>query len=417
MKKILFCVLISLIVVYFGYSRPQYSLLQTFGMKCENCHYNVQGGGVRTANGWMARKDISLIKPSSLGLGSFFDFIGGSNTFVNDIFTVGMDLRYQSAQWPSPTQTNPAATKRDQMLMQFSPYLIVTPVKWFSFEGMYNLAYDIVKDKRFIGQQPGAWSINFRPADNLPYLRIGYFQPTIATKYDDHTMLIYDVAMGTKFIQPFKPDDYAEFGAQLDYQSVSWLGASLGVFQSRNLAAYSATDYLGRTEPLVNSDRASITGRLAFYPTIGGGFNTFFGGMFLYNGPYKFNNQDINDTYFYMTDLFWNIGMGDKLALMTEYVSTEKQFARTTDNFLVELDYQLMDGLIAYARGERATTSTRELDNGIYSKPVVASNQFVFGLHIAPLPFIDLIPEYRIYRSEELLGTMKQWAFQLHVFY
>jgi len=45
------------------------------------------------------------------------------------------------------------------------------------------------------------------------------------------------------------------------------------------------------------------------------------------------------------------------------------------------------------------------------------SNQYVFGSHIYLLPYIDLLPEYRIYDRGEVSGYSSQWTFQIHVFY
>ncbi len=425
MKKLIVLLIVFSFFSYEGYSRAQYSILQAFGMKCQNCHFNVQGGGVRNNAGWGSRKDIALYNPSWLSKG--YDKVIPSNTFINDIFNVGLDFRYQNAKWPgSPTITGKTddggtiktiKTERESMVMQLSPYLVATPLKWLSFEGFYNLAYEIEKTKRYPGQKAGAWSLNFRPSESLPYLRVGNFQPTLGTKYDDHTLLIHRIAAGTQYARPIKPDDYAEWGAQLDYESISWLGLSLGAFQSKSLGTYTVADFAGKNHPLVNTDRASMVARVAFYPNIGKGFNTFFGGMMLYNGPMG-KSTDINDTYFSFSDLFFHIGLGDKFAIMTEYVSTHKHFMRTTDNFLVEFDYLLMDALNVFVRAERATTSTRKYDeNRDYQRPIVATNQFVFGAHIFPLPYIDILPEYRIYRSEELQGAQQSFAIQLHVFY
>ncbi len=45
------------------------------------------------------------------------------------------------------------------------------------------------------------------------------------------------------------------------------------------------------------------------------------------------------------------------------------------------------------------------------------ANQYVVGAHIFVLPFIDLLPEYRIYDRGDVDGTSAQWAIQLHIFY
>jgi len=433
MKKLLILILAIFFMSYAGYSRPQYSILQAFGMKCQNCHFNVQGGGVRTNSGWASRNDLALYNPGFLGI------LKNTNTFLKEMVTFGVDFRYQNAKWPGPPVLNADKTQKEflttrkSMIMQLSPYLVVQPFKWLFAEGFYNLAYEIEKN-HYPGQQPGAWSVNFRPSDDLPYLRVGCFQPTLGTKFDDHTVMIYRVInKGSQYAIPTKPDDYAEWGAQLDYEKYSWFGASLGLFQSKGLGIkeYSIKDYLGnytfnpalKTPPrlLVNTDRPSIVGRLAFYPNLGSimghTINTMFGGMIYYNGPMG-SNTDLNEAYYYFGDLFFHIGLTDRLALMTEYTQTRKQFARVTNNFLVELNYQVLEPWNVFVRCERATTKTNDWDKDQnYIHPFAAANQFVIGSHIFPLPYIDLLPEYRIYRSEEFPGTQQSFAVQLHVFY
>lgn len=442
MKKFILMVFAFGLLTYVGNSRAQYSILQTFGTKCENCHYNTQGGGVRNNPGWLSRKDIALLSPSKLGIGKAFDNLFASNQIFNDKVTVGLDFRLQNGLWTIGSKKEQTTenikqtftTERNTMIMQLTPYLIVEPSSWISFEGLYNIAYEL-DERHYPGQVPTQWSINLKPAEvfsglsnYLPSLRMGYFQPTLGTKYDDHTLLIHRVInSGDQYARPLKPDDYAEWGMQLDYQKISWLGLSAGIFQSRNIATslstklYNpvATEYAKMWDKgkLVTGDYASLVGRVSIHPNVGGGINTFMGAMMLYNGPLK-SNRDPNEAYFRFVDLFFHIGLSDKVALMTEYTNSYKQYSRSTNNFLIELDYQIMDAINVFVRAERATTTQPQFDeNNQYLDKVTAANQFVIGTHIFPFPFIDILPEYRIYRSEEFLGTQSGFAVQLHVFY
>jgi len=106
MKKITLIVSLFLIANSIIYARPEYSILQSYGTKCQSCHVNTQGGGLRTLGGWMSRNQTSIIEPSKLGLGSLFDFLQNSNQALNDIITFGLDARYQFARWGGPQKNN-----------------------------------------------------------------------------------------------------------------------------------------------------------------------------------------------------------------------------------------------------------------------------------------------------------------------
>lgn len=374
-------------------ARPQYSILQNFGTKCIGCHYNTQGGGARTQPGWMSRKDISLINPGSIGLQGLYDAME-TNTVFSETATFGVDFRLQDARWGPPVG-------RDIMIMQLTPFLIIQPFNWLGFEGFYNIAYEIASDKRYVGQNPYAFSMVIKPAENLPSLRVGYFQPTIGTKYDDHTMLIREVTGFSRAqTRPLIPDDYAEFGAQVDYEAVEWLGLSAGAFDSKTLCSLTTKTVSGATIPVVDTGSISMVLR-AFVtpPTLIDGVTTFLGGTYLLNGDY------------YISSVFFNIGLTEKLCLMTEYVRSEKKDSRLTQNFLAEVTYAVTDAVLPFIRAERGQTKYKNENHPFYT------NQFVFGAHINLLPYIDLLPEYRIYNSEQVDGYARAWAFQLHVFY
>jgi hypothetical protein len=206
------------------------------------------------------------------------------------------------------------------------------------------------------------------------------------------------------------PHDYAEAGALLEYEGLSWLSASMGAFTTDKLSKVMLTNYLTNKIPMVNPDELSYNLRLVLTPEIFEGWAAYIGGTMFFN-----NGKGIDgiDSYFYVANLFCNIGLTDKLALMTEYCTAEKQFTMTTDNFLVELNYQVNDAVIPYVRAERGTTRQRVFeDDNFYNV-----NQYVLGASINVLPYIRLLPEYRIYDRELAPGYQSQWAVQVHVFY
>ncbi len=394
-------VLILLLIVSYGaevISRPQYSILQTYGTNCSSCHVNIQGGGARSIGGWLSRKDISLIKPEWIGLKNFFDKILARNSYFDDKVIFGFDARWQTARWPSGI----TASKRDYMIMQLNPYLVLQPTSWLMLEGTYNFAYDIEKDKRYQAQQPYSFSLYLKPSENLPSLRVGYFLPPIGQKWDDHTMFVR-YAIANRGRHPVVPHDYAEFGAQIDYESISWLSLSAGVFTAKNLSEFKVparTNGNVATVPLVKDNSLGIATRGMVTPP------EFIKGVVSYIGGTFYLNED-----YYISSAFLGIGLPDRISLIGEYARTQKKDSRLSLSFTTELTYQVTESLLPFIRAERSIL--KDINE---NKPVYATN-FVFGSHIVLLPSLDLLIEYRILDREHFEGYFSQWAFQIHLYY
>jgi len=395
MKKLIFVILSFVLAGGMICSRPQYSILQTYGTKCSSCHINVQGGGIRTIGGWLSRKDFSLINPEWIGLKKFFETLTARNSYLDDKIIVGFDVRAQSARWPK----GPSSSERDYMLMQASPYLAIQPVQWVLFEGFYNIAYELENDKRYPAQQPYSFSVYLKPSENLPTLRIGYFQPPIGQKWDDHTMFVRTAVAryGRHYIVP---DDYAEWGAQIDYESIPWLSLSAGAFTGKKLSIINVPDKNGKPISIVKDNSIAIATRGMFSPPeFIKGLNSYFGGSFYFNDDY------------YISSAFLGIGLPDRVSLIGEYVRTQKKDSRLSLSFTAELTYQLIESVLPFIRAERSILKDKNENN-----PVYATN-LVFGSHINLLPSVDLLIEYRILDREHLEGYFSQWAIQLHLFY
>ncbi|MFP4369842.1 MAG: hypothetical protein ACLFR2_09700 [Candidatus Kapaibacterium sp.] len=396
-------------------SRPQYSILKTMGTKCTSCHVNPNYGGQRNFVGWLSSQSMTLVEPEDIGLGGFYDALHNSNSIWDDRIMFGLDLRVQNARWAQTSKLEEyrregeivkPTLERKSMLMQFMPYVKVNIADWVSIDGGYNFSYDIHDDMRYQGQQPGWASATFKVNDELPTLRVGFFPPPISVDYDDHTLLIRQVA-GQGRSQPLIPADYAELGASLNYNSIPWLDVSLGVFESKNLA-----EMMAGPVPVVLDNSLGTVANVSFHPTLPYGMNTFFGVSHYVNG--KLNSDDglyYRNDFYYISSVFFNIGLSDRVALMTEYIMSEKQSIREVSNYLVEITYQLTEPVNVFFRYEDATTD--DLVNDIEFK----ANQYVLGAHIFPLPYIDILPEYRIYDRSEVDGYSSQVAVQLHIFY
>ncbi|MCX6156112.1 MAG: hypothetical protein NT007_18340 [Candidatus Kapabacteria bacterium] len=396
-------------------ARPQYSILQSYGIKCTGCHISINGGAARNAQGNIARNAISLIPTDKVPvLGTIFDKISNNNSFFDDKVMWGMDFRYLSARFPTP-DSNLTAMSRQQRFMQWSPYLIITPTDGLQFDGMYNIATQI--DPTFKGQQ--SWTatatLNLNKMidyDNwLPMLRIGKFQPGIGIRWDDHTVLSRWVN-GTKAqvrgkngedyytkMPLYPPDDYAEYGAELSFDKYDWLQLAFGAFKSTNLLHMPPAFNKNYSPDTLGKDSISFTGKMLVILPEWHGISSFVGGTFLKNGE------------LILSDAFLSFGMRDKFVVIAEFSYSDKKDLMHTQAYLLEADYQFKDYFIPFARIERS--QSRE----IVAPAPYYRNLYNFGAHLNLLPFIELIPQYQISRYEHISGYASQWLLQLHVFY
>ena len=74
-----------------------------------------------------------------------------------------------------------------------------------------------------------------------------------------------------------------------------------------------------------------------------------------------------------------------------------------------------MEPFNVFARYEGGKTNFVKLMKG--ADVEFEANQYVFGTHFYPLPFMDFLVEYRIYERQEIEGYSSQWAVQFHLFY
>lgn len=379
---------------------PQFSLLT--GNKCLNCHVNVQGAGLRGELGWYMAKDVKLFSAHSVGL-SFLESVE-SNSTLNGNLTFGLDMRFQSTRSPRSDDA-----KRAYFPMQWAMYLAYQPEQWLTVEGMVELgAFARQLGNRptlYPGQQGWNASVLIQPSYSLPQLRIGHFQPNIGIRYDDHTILARQVA-GPNGV-PLIPPNFAEFGAELNYDGLQWLTLSVGAYLPKSLAQMTTTN----NEPLLKHvapdasfsellKSPSTMARVVLWPrTDDHLLNTYLGASVL------------NNKTFTLTNIFAGIGLTDRLSLMSEYAMSGIKDGRQTRNYSIELMYQPMIGLLPFARYEHGATTisvpggTKELYN----------KQISLGAQIFPLPFVEIRPEYRIFDTNDYKSS--RWNVHLHIFY
>jgi hypothetical protein len=377
-----------------AWSLPQFSLIT--GNRCINCHVNAQGGGLRNELGWYSSHDVGLIEPRKLGLESLYSSDKG-NSFLDDKLFLGMDVRFQMAR-----SHVSAESERKFFPMQFALYGAYKATDWLTGEFTYSMRG---RNRFYPGQEQFMGSLILQPMQTLPALRVGYIQPSIGIRYDDHTML-------TRFIVgnvPLIPPNYAEWGAELNYESLPWLTLNAGVFRARNLADIGFTDAISggfQDRLITNPNALSLTARAVLWQRFAEDFvNTYIGASF-------FRNDD-----FSIAQGFAGIGLTDMISLMAEYTASGKRSRQQTRNFSVEAMYQVLPGLNVYVRGERGMTTNlaeNRATNTIAPQDVYM-NQGVIGAQVFILPYVEVRPEYRIQDTDTYRST--RWAMQLHIFY
>jgi hypothetical protein len=365
-------------------SRPQYTVLT--GNRCIACHSNAQGSGLRNTLGSYSRNQTSLIDINETGIGDFFKNAGEYNSFGEETFTWGLDFRLQSAKT--------SESERDLFAMQLSPYIAVKPFDWLTLQGSVNLM-----EAEFAGQQIFTASVTIKPSYEYPELRFGFIKPTIGNLFDDHTLLIKQTT-DEYYSNQIMPPDYAELGAELSYDYFKWLNITAGLYSTNSMNEITLFDKNFASVNIVGKNELFKLVRVAFLPRFFENYlNTHFGAAHYFTSDYS------------ITDLFVHLGLTDEFSLIAEYVMTNKKDMRESNNYLVELTYQIMSSLMVYIRYEDA--KTKDIEQAADFK----ANRYTIGLNIYPFPFIELRPEYRIMDRMGKDADSRDWAAQLHIYY
>lgn len=402
----LFVSALWLLSVSYVLALPQFSLLT--GNRCLTCHVNAQGGGLRGELGWYVAKDASMLNPKDIPLlRDIYALDGESNSYIDGQLTIGMDLRGQLTRSPSFDR----ATRRF-FPMQLALYGAFKPngVEWLTLEGSFDAASLWTSARgSYPGQSGWTASALIQPGLTLPLLRIGKFQPTVGVRYDDHTMLIRQVAGA--FARPLIPPSYADWGAELQYDGLQWLSLSAGAFLPQNLSAintaYSNGDF-GSIIKGISPDSSlsrlisspTLTGRVKFWLRTEDHFvNSYLGSSVLANSDFG------------MLSFFAGVGLTDKLSLMGEYMLSGVRNGFAGQNWSAELTYRPFAWLYPYLRYEQGRTQIFDGSNVRNSY----ANNFTVGVQWFPLPYIELRPEWRFYDNERFTST--RWNMQVHFFY
>ena len=360
---------------------PQFALLT--GNRCINCHISTQGGAQRDELGQYTMDGGGLLAPNFL--------LPGKTAYADGLLLVGADFRGQTAR----SHVSSLAERR-VFPMQAAIYGVLRPTNAMKFEGSYSFG-----PKKYDGQRAWTASAIFLPNYNWPLLRVGHYQPPTGMRYDDHTMLVRQTPNVTGASSLIAPN-YAEYGAEIHYYRKLWLSVTAGVYSARALAENTVTDRNGAVVSLiVDRDKPSYLGRVVLWPKlVEQKLNFYLGGSYLKNDDFQ------------LTNLFGGVGLQDKVAVMAEYVISDKEAARETKTATLDLSIQATPGLILYARGEHG--EVKQL-RAIATNIELTIRQAVFGAQVFLTPQIELRPEYRLLDTETFRST--RYALQLHVFY
>ena len=360
---------------------PQFSLAT--GNRCINCHVAVQGAGLRDELGRYSTDGTGLTKAQ-------WQPLGDAGALLDGALLVGADVRVQMAR----SHQSPDADRRF-FPMQAALYSLYRPSGPVQLEGSYNFG-----PKKFDGQQSWTGSVLLQPSFDFPQLRLGYFQPSIGIRYDDHTTLVRqtaDVTGATTLIAP----NYAEWGAELHYYKPRWLDLTAGVYNARSLAENTVADSTGQLIPLIeNRDRASLLGRAAFWPKLQQGrLNLHAGGSHLVNDDFS------------LTNLFGGVGIRDRFTLLVDYARSDKADVRETRNLSVDLAYHGLRSIMLTVRGETGITTLPRTGGDVEMR----TRQAVLGVQVFLSPQVIFRPEYRLVDTE--IFRSGRYAAQLHLFY
>lgn len=384
---------------------PRQSL--TSGAPCTTCHYNPDGGGIRSSIGHGNQLDNAAFSWEDLGLG----FMDVDTNFLNDWLVVGFDARIQAARLgepravPGPDGEGLETEMPDHRVfpMQFQPRVGVLPNDWLTILGTYAPGPDIGEGDLcsgvYPGQMCGELQVVAEPDPTLPAVRAGMFRPNIGVRHDDHTRLIDVDATRTR--PEVIPPNWAEAGLESFYQPRYWFRADAGVYRSDQLS-----DALGDPEMVQAGDPAAL-GRVTFYPQ----FEAFDRSLFSWAGASTYASGHLRgEGNFLMNKAFFGIGLLDRGALILDvaHLDFRGEDRRRAVNASTSLEIEVLDWLIAEGRLEQAETRRAGVDEPIRRRSAVG------GFRITPVPFVKFQPEYRLTSTDE--WTMGHYALQVHLF-
>jgi len=219
---------------------PRMSL--TAGTPCIACHVNPTGSGMRTELGYGSMSDVGAITFTDMGLKEEGD--PGTNTLFDGILALGVDARVQMARLGNPTLDetgdDPEVIYPEYTIfpMQLQPYVAVRPMTGLTLYGSFVAGPETLRggdfcDTVFPGMSCYDAFALYEPTGAWPTVRAGVFQPAIGIRHDDHTLFVRGDARDRR--RPIIPPSYAEPGAEITIQPVTWFRTEVGGYATMNL--------------------------------------------------------------------------------------------------------------------------------------------------------------------------------------
>lgn len=381
MKIVLF--LICFLITIPTFSLPQYQLLT--GNRCGNCHINHQGGGQRNELGYYAMSDVSIFKPDLI----MKNLPESNSPFANTL--MGLDMRVQMARGVSDD------AERRVFPMQFAAYASHQVSNWLTLEGTFSF-YN--KERRYPGQQMFFGSALIQPNLSFPQLRVGYFQPSIGVRYDDHTNFARLIPNSRVFNTPIISPNYAELGTELTYDLVNYKSKGFvtltgGAFSTRSLNETSMFNTDGEFRPVVANNDVSYIGRIQFSENhlITDITNSTLGASY-------FTNAGVT-----LANFFGGIGVSDAVSILAEYSSKEAASFFSVNTKSITAMYQATEGVYFEFRAEESSGTVQQGTNKVTN----SNTQFVLGSQLFLFPGVVLRPEYRFLDTEQSPRLIEQY--------
>lgn len=384
MKHIL-CILIFLSAVSLR-ATPEFAAWT--GNKCSTCHLSENGGGARNDFGFNFARDASFFTPSEI---PFMDR-PISNQLFGGLMTYGADFRLQSTR-----SSKVADAKRRYYPMQCAAYLAVNPTDYLAIESQVNIGPIV-----FEGQRNFAASLKLTPSEELPYLRVGYFQPAFGLKNPDMTDLDRRVAGIDGSINLFAPD-FADLGVEIGYNSLSWLTLQVGLFNNQSLKKVSV---FGDIVSLVPDNDKLVSSKIVIHPQD-------FLADYIQDFYFGYSNS-ICGNFVYNT-AFVAVSPLEDLLMRFVFSHSNKPGTRLTHGYILDMSYIIMPGLFLTAKGQYGTNEMlwdKKTNEYLLSPDI---KQLTLGARWFVMPHVEFLPEYRFMQSSEYKSW--RWMFQLHLYF
>ncbi len=350
---------------------PRFSTRQ--GAKCQSCHINPTGKGMRSTFGaTYGREELPM--PTFKEQTDIEDF----SPSLSDFFTLGYDFR-------SLFFTEQSTNTNNFFQMQGDLYLdlrLNKKVRIYVDKGLYT-GFEVFGLAKVL------------PLDG--YIKVGKFIPAYGTKIDDHNAYIrggpYSVAptTGLRFSQRSE-DTGLEVG----------FAPSIFTF---NIGVFNGLPGKNSGAPDINKGKVvSLRGEATIQSDL---FNVNIGGSF-YNDP----NNDLNDVRkaqfygpFIGITFFKTLTYNGEIDYVNTWNTGKQISALATYS---ELNYALFEGVDLKVGYEFFDPNTN-LKTGIYKR-------FTVGAELFPLSGVEIRPLYRINKEEPNDSKNDEYQLMLHLY-